>query len=106
MGSYAGIACYLCGSGAFCCRYWETVVTIAHNLSLDLEDFASLYNRCILHVLQAGTPADAAVVREVGNYDQHHGALKQLEEQRAANAPCESNNIDMTRQATLIFPML
>jgi len=34
---------------------------------------------------QGGTPAAAAVVREVGNYDHHHVALKQLEEQRAAN---------------------
>jgi len=30
-------------------------------------------------------PAGAAVIREVGNYDHHHGALKQLEEQRLAN---------------------
>ena len=34
---------------------------------------------------QGGTPGGAAVIREVGNYDHHHGALKQLEEQRAAN---------------------
>jgi len=34
---------------------------------------------------QGETPAAAAVIREVGNYDHHHVALKQLEEQRATN---------------------
>lgn len=36
-------------------------------------------------ILQGGAPAAAAVVREVGDYSHHHGALKQLEEQRAVN---------------------